>query len=104
VRVKLYYLMLLCLTAMTVVLLVRVVGIVLVIALVTLPAAVASHFARKLWQMMAWAVVLCMAFITTGMAASYPMKAPSGPVIILIAGATYLVVAMVARLRRRNET
>ena len=57
VRVKFYYLLLLCLTALTVVLLVRVVGIVLVIALLTLPAAVAGHFARKLWQMMAVAVL-----------------------------------------------
>ena len=55
VRVKRYYLLLLCLTALTVVLLVRVVGIVLVIALLTLPAAVAGHFARRLWQMMALA-------------------------------------------------
>ena len=58
VRVKLYYMLLLCLTALTVVLLVRVVGIVLVIALLTLPAAVAGHFARQLWQMMAVAVAL----------------------------------------------
>lgn len=101
VRVRLHYLMLLCLIALTVVLLVRVVGIVLVIALVTLPAAVASQFARKLWQMMAWAVLFCMAFITAGLAVSYPMEAPTGPVIILIAGATYLVVAVVVRLRRR---
>ena len=43
--VKRYYLLLLCLTALTVVLLVRVVGIVLVIALLTLPAAVAGNFA-----------------------------------------------------------
>ena len=57
VRVKLYYMLLLCLTALTVVLLVRVVGIVLVIALLTLPAAVAGHFVRQLWQMMAVAVL-----------------------------------------------
>jgi zinc transport system permease protein len=102
VPVKLYYLMLLCLTALTVVLLVRVVGIVLVIALLTLPAAVASHFARKLWQMMAWAVLFCMAFITIGLAVSYPLKVPSGPVIILIAGAVYLIVAIVTRLRKQT--
>ena len=64
VRTKLLYMMLLCLTAVTVVLLVRVVGIVLVIALLTLPAAIAGHFARQLWQMMAVAVVCCMAVVT----------------------------------------
>jgi zinc transport system permease protein len=102
VRVKLYYLLLLCLTALTVVLLVRVVGIVLVIALLTLPAAVAGHFARQLWQMMALAVLCCMLFVTTGIAVSYPSNLPSGPVIILIAGATYLLVALVTRLRKQR--
>jgi zinc transport system permease protein len=101
VRTKLLYMMLLCLTAVTVVLLVRVVGIVLVIALMTLPAAVAGHFARQLWQMMAVAVVCCMLFVTSGIAVSYPLNLPSGPVIILIAGAAYLVAASLAALRRR---
>jgi zinc transport system permease protein len=101
VRTKLLYMMLLCLTAVTVVLLVRVVGIVLVIALLTLPAAVAGHFARQLWQMMAVAVLCCMAFVTSGIAVSYPLNLPSGPVIILIAGAAYLLAASVAALRRR---
>ncbi len=88
--------------SITVVLLVRVVGIVLVIALLTLPAAVAGHFARQLWQMMLVAVLCCMAFVTTGIAVSYPMNLPSGPVIILIAGATYLLVALVSRIHRRR--
>jgi zinc transport system permease protein len=100
VRVKLYYMLLLCLTALTVVLLVRVVGIVLVIALLTLPAAVAGHFARRLWQMMALAVLCCMVFVTAGLAVSFPSNLPSGPVIILIAGATYLLVALTGRLRK----
>jgi zinc transport system permease protein len=100
VRVKLYYLLLLCLTALTVVLLVRVVGIVLVIALLTLPAAVAGHFVRQLWQMMAVAVVCSMAFVTAGIAVSFPARLPSGPVIILIAGATYLLVALFGGRRR----
>jgi zinc transport system permease protein len=101
VRTKLLYMMLLCLTAITVVLLVRVVGIVLVIALVTLPAGVAGHFARQLWQMMIAAVICCMVFVSAGIAVSYPLNLPSGPVIIVIAGAAYLLAASVAALRRR---
>jgi zinc transport system permease protein len=101
VRVKFYYLLLLCLTALTVVLLVRVVGIVLVIALLTLPAAVAGHFARQLWQMMLLAVLFCMIFVTAGLAMSYSWNLPGGPMIILIAGATYLSVALVTGLLKK---
>jgi zinc transport system permease protein len=100
VPVKRYYLLLLCLTALTVVLLVRVVGIVLVIALLTLPAAVAGHFARRLWQMMAVAVVCCVAFVAAGLALSYPTNLPAGPVIILVAGTAYLAVTLTTRLRK----
>jgi zinc transport system permease protein len=101
VRTKLLYMMLLCLTAVTVVLLIRVVGIVLVIALLTLPPAIAGHFVRQLWQMMAAAVVCCMVVVTAGIAVSYPLDVPSGPVIILIAGAAYLAATSIAALRRR---
>jgi zinc transport system permease protein len=101
VHVKLYYLLLLCLIALTVVLLVRVVGILLVIALLTLPAATAGHFARRLWHMMAIAIVLCMFFIGGGIAVSYAQDLPSGPVIIMIAGAFYLIVTLVTWLRQR---
>ena len=100
VRPKVFYMLLLCLTALTVVLLVRVVGIVLVIALFTLPPAVAGHVSRQLWQMMLYAVLFCAVFITVGIAASYPLNLQSGPVIILIAGGTYLLVAMGKKLMR----
>ncbi len=67
VRVNVYYMLLLCLTALTIVILLRVVGIVLVIALLTLPAAVAGHFARQLWQMMILAIAACGLFTVVGL-------------------------------------
>jgi zinc transport system permease protein len=91
-KVEFFYLMLLCLTALTVVLLVSVVGIVLVIALLTLPAAVAGHFARTLRQMMVLSTVCSLAFTTAGLALSYAPDLPAGATVILLAGATYLVV------------
>jgi zinc transport system permease protein len=92
VRAKGYYLLLLCLTALCVVLLMRVVGIVLVIALLTLPAAVAGHFSSRLWQMMVLAVLFCIVSVVVGFAVAYPYGLPSGPAIILVAGALYLAV------------
>jgi ABC-type Mn2+/Zn2+ transport system permease subunit len=44
-----------------------------------------------------------MAFVATGIAVSYPSNLPSGPVIILIAGATYLLVTIGVRLRKRHN-
>ncbi|ACL04078.1 metal ABC transporter permease [Desulfatibacillum aliphaticivorans] len=91
------YMLLLCLTALTVVLLVRVVGIVMVIALLTIPAAVASQFAKRLWQTMVMAVFFCLAFTWTGLGVSYHFSLSSGPTIIVIAGLTYLAVVSGAR-------
>ncbi len=102
VRVETFYLLLLVLTALTVVLLVTVVGIVLVIALLVLPAAVAGHFARTLWQMMGLAALASAAFTTGGLALSYGLNLPSGAVIVLLAGGVYLALSArgLARWRR----
>ena len=98
IRVELYYLLLLCLTALTVVLLVTVVGIVLVIALLTLPAAVAGNFSSTLWQMMGLSTILSILFTTGGLALSYGPNLPAGATIIVLAGAVYLAVLVAMRL------
>jgi zinc transport system permease protein len=102
VRVERYYLLLLCMTALTVVLLVRVVGIVLVVALLTLPAAVAGHFSRRVGQMMVLAVGFCAAFVVAGLAWSYKYDLPSGPTIVIVAGGVYLAVVVGSRLWKRR--
>ena len=91
IRVEVYYMLLLCLTALTVVLLVTVVGLVMVIALLTLPVAIAGMFARSLWQVMVVAAGLSALFCMTGLAASYGADSPAGATTILIAGAAYVV-------------
>lgn len=98
-----FFILLLCLTALTVVLLVRMVGIVMVIALLTLPAAVAGHFARRLWQMMILAVLFCMAFTWSGLALSYTYNLSSGPTIIAIAGIMYLTVLIISRNWKKKK-
>ena len=101
VRAKVFYLVLLCLTALSVVLLIRVVGMVLVIALLTLPPAIAGYFSRQLWQMMLWAVLFCAILVGAGIALSYPADLPSGPVIILLAGSAYLLATLGSRVRQK---
>jgi zinc transport system permease protein len=103
-HVEAYYLLLLCLTALTVVLLITVVGIILVIALLTLPVAIAGNFARTLLGTMILAAVLSVALTTAGLALSYGPDLPAGATTIVLAGATYLLVlagrAVLGLLRR----
>lgn len=102
-RVEVYYISLLCLTAMTVVLLAMVVGIVMVIALLTLPVAVAGVFARRLWHVMFLSTLLSMIFVTLGFAVSYTPELPPGATIIVLAGAVYLVVIVGRALIRKGK-
>lgn len=95
VPARAFYLLLLGLTAVTVVLMVKLVGIVMLIALLTLPAAIAGRYARRLWQMMLGAVVLCMIFVFLGLGISYQWDLPSGPTIILLAATVYLAQALI---------
>ncbi len=94
-----YYIMLLCLTALTVVLLVRVVGIVMVIALLTLPPAAAGRFTTRMGIMMILSILFCMAFNMTGLAISYTVGLSSGPTIIIVAGATYLIIIAIKKIK-----
>ncbi|HPF71791.1 MAG TPA: iron chelate uptake ABC transporter family permease subunit, partial [Candidatus Krumholzibacteria bacterium] len=89
--------LLLVLTALTVVVLVSVVGIILVIALLTLPAATANLFARRLGPMMAGAVALCALLTAGGLVLSYGPDLPAGAVTILLAGLVWFAAAAVRR-------
>lgn len=91
VRAERIYLLLLLLTALTVVTLVSLVGIVLVIALLTLPPAIASLKAKSLGQMLLCSVVLTACFVFFGLAFSFSYNLPTGPSIILLAAAVYLL-------------
>lgn len=100
-RVGFYHTLLLIMTALTVVVLTQVVGLVMVIALMTLPAAAAGLFTRRLWTMMLSAAGLCFFFITAGLAVSYAPEWPAGATIIEVAGAVYLLMLGGRSLRKR---
>ncbi len=100
VKVELYYLLILCLTALTVVLTVSVVGIIMVIALISLPVAIASRFFNRVWKIMLASIVLGMLFTSGGLALSYTPDLPSGAVTILLAGIAYLVTILFFYFKR----
>jgi len=91
IRVGVYHTLLLVLISLTVVLLTQVVGLVMVIALLTLPAATALLFTRRLYSAMLAASALCLLFIVIGIAMSYGPELPAGATVIQVAGATFLL-------------
>ncbi len=97
VPVAFFYLLMLCLVAVTVVLLIQVVGLILVIALLTLPAAIAGHYVHSLGAMMVIATLLGGLFTSAGLALSYGPDLPAGPTMVLLAGGVYVLSAVVSR-------
>lgn len=91
VPVEAFYLLLLCLTALTVVVLVTVVGLILVIALLVLPVALAGFAARTLRQTMLLATIISAVLTFAGLAISYGPDLPAGATTIVLAGGVYIV-------------
>jgi len=100
-NVEFFYLLLLCLVALTVVLLIQVVGLILVIALLTLPAAIAAQYRSSIKGIMILAIVLGVLFTSGGLIVSYSPDLPAGATIVLIAGVCYI---LSFALQRRRAT
>ena len=103
VPVAFFYLLLLVLVAVTVVLLIQVVSLILVLPLLTLPDAVAGHYVHSLGRIMVFATLLGSVITLSGLALSYGPDLPSGPTIILLAGAIYVTSALVTRAVTRRR-
>lgn len=103
VPVTFFYLLLLCMVAVTVVLLIQVVGLILVIALLTLPAAIAAQYLYSLGRMMLAASLLGILFTLVGLVTAYELDLPAGATIILVAGLAYLVSTMFNQLLWRQR-
>jgi zinc transport system permease protein len=101
--VEFIYLLLLTLVALTVVVLIQVVGLILVIALLTLPAAIATQYLRRLAPIMVLASILGMLFTSGGLALSYGPDLPAGATMILAAGTTYLVSLLITGFARHRR-
>jgi zinc/manganese transport system permease protein len=88
-------------------------GTLMAVGLMMLPAVAARFWAREVWSLAAVAVALAMASGVIGLTLSYHADLPSGPAIVLTAGAFYLaslllgrrdsVAARLARRRRHLE-
>jgi zinc transport system permease protein len=97
VAVKRLYMLLLMVISLTVVLLSQVVGVILVLTMLTLPAAMANLFCRRLSTMMALAIGFNLIFCLGGTVASFYLNWPSGATIALLAGVLYLAALVLKR-------
>ena len=81
--------LLLALTAVTVVLMLRLVGMAMIVALLTLPAAIANRFTKRLGSMIACAIAVCFVGSWLGIWLSVQLNSSTGPTIILVVALFY---------------
>lgn len=94
IPVRMLYMLLLTLVAITIVLLIQVIGTILVIALLTIPATLASLFTRSLPLLMISAVIFSSLFSFFGLHASYVLDWPPGSTIALLAAIAYFTILL----------
>ena len=103
INIEGFYILLMCLVALTVVLLIQIVGLILVIALLTLPAASAAQVAGSVSRMMVVSVLLSIFVTVGGLAISYGPDLPAGATIVITAGIVYAFSVMGTRLIRYRQ-
>lgn len=89
IKTPLYHALLLVLIALTIVMMIQVIGVILVIALLSLPAAMAGGFTRRLLPMMVAAVLMCLLIQWIGLLVSYQTDLPAGACMAVLASAGY---------------
>lgn len=103
INARFFYLLLLCLIALSVVLLIQVVGAILVIAMLAIPAAIAGGLTQRFTTMMFLSVLIGWLFTGSGLFASYYLNWPPGATIALVAALFYLL-SFAIRKRIRAST
>lgn len=101
VKVVFFQMLLILLVALTVFLMLQVMGSIMVIALLTLPAAMASLFHKRLSSVMVTASFLVAFFSLLGMVVSYSLDLPTGSVTVLLLALGY-VLALMGKIWRRK--
>jgi zinc transport system permease protein len=90
-------------TAITVVASMRVVGILLVAGLMVLPVASAQLLARSFRGTLGWAMSIGIGSVVIGLVASRVWPLASGGMIVLVAAATFAIVAVASGARSRGR-
>ncbi|HAZ16196.1 MAG: metal ABC transporter permease [Chlamydiae bacterium GWC2_50_10] len=98
---KRLYLLLLCLTALSLVLLIQIVGALLVIALLAIPPAIAGMLSHRFHHLIILAVLLSALFSLLGIFAAYQLNWPPGATIAALSSLVYLASFSLRNKQRR---
>jgi len=98
INISLFETFLILLIALTVIVMMSLVGLVMVIALLTLPTAIATLFARRIKILMILSSAMCAFITTAGLVISYLLTTPTGSTTVVLAGGLYIVLLMVKRI------
>lgn len=99
ISVKLFYTLILILSALCIVAAIRVVGLILVMALLTIPTYFAEHFSSRLSSMMIISSLLAILFTVIGLAISYFYDISSGASIIMVSILSLIVMKLYLSIR-----
>lgn len=91
INVKIFYTLILVLSALTVVIAIKVVGLILVIALLTIPIYIAEKIANSLYGMMIVSGLLSSLFTILGLILSYSYNLTSGAAIIIVSAISLFI-------------
>jgi len=98
INVKVFYTLILILSALTVVIAIKVVGLILVIALLTIPIYIAEKLSKSLGMMMCVSGILSSMFTLTGLWFSYQFDLTSGASIILVSAICLSIFLLISKI------
>ncbi len=101
INVKLFYTLILVLSALTVVIAIKVVGLILVIALLTIPIYIAEKISNSLYGMMIISGILSSFFTLIGLYVSYTFDLTSGATIIIVSALSLFMFIIYKNLKVR---
>ncbi len=99
INVKLFYTLILVLSALTVVVAIKVVGLILVIALLTIPIYIAEKLSSSLAKMMIVSGILSSLFTFGGLWLSYSYDISSGASIIIVSAISLLLFLLIKKVK-----
>jgi zinc transport system permease protein len=98
INVKLFYTLILVLSALSVVVAIKVVGLILVIALLTIPIYIAQSLSSSLLFMMFISGILSSIFTMSGLVLSYNYDLTSGATIIMVSAVSLVFFTIVRKV------